>query len=129
MIDSGARVNLIDEKAYEQLNQPTLTHTSARIHPYRCENPLHVYGKFAASIKTLNKDKHTNGMFYVFAGNHGSLLSYTTAKELGLLNIPVNQIKNNSDAVIAQFPEVFSDQIGKVKTFKYIYILITILNQ
>ena len=118
MIDSGARVNLIDEKAYKELNQPTLTQTSARIHPYGCENPLHVYGKFTASIKTLNKDKHTNGTFYVVAGNHGSLLSYTTATELGLLNIPVNQIKNNSDDVIGQFPEVFSNQIGKVKNFQ-----------
>ena len=63
----------------------------------------------------MNKDKHTNGTFYVVAGNHGSLLSYTAATELGLLNIPVNQIKNNSDGVITQFPEVFSDQIEKVK--------------
>ena len=54
-------------------------------------------------VLRLNKDKHTNGTFY------------TTATELGLLNIPVNQIKNNSDYVITQFPEVFSDQIGKVK--------------
>ena len=120
MIDSGARVNLLDETAYQQLKKPTLSFTGAQIHPYGCEDPLPILGKFT-SIVTY-QDSESIGTFYVVKGQHGSLLSYETATALGLLQVQVNTLEKNNtmsrDALKNEFKEVFTTEIGKLKEFK-----------
>ena len=120
MIDSGARVNLLDETAYQQLKKPTLSFTGARIHPYGCEDPLPILGKFTSTV--TYQDSESIGTFYVVKGQHGSLLSYETATALGLLQVQVNTLENNNtmsrDALKNEFKEVFTTEIGKLKEFK-----------
>jgi len=54
--------------------------------------------------------------FYVLEGGHGSLLSYTTAQDLGILNIQISQIKDTltHDLLCTQYPGLFKG-IGQVK--------------
>ena len=55
-------------------------------------------------------------MFHVLKGNHGSLLSYTTAHDLGILDIQVNQVKDvtTHDRLCTQYPSLFTG-IGQLK--------------
>ena len=113
MIDSGAHVNILDETAYQKLSDCKLSYTNAKIHPYGCDKPLSVKGKFSSEVTC--EGSLTTATFFVVRGHYGSLLSYTTATELNLINIRVNQIKDNDSIV---FPEVFSEEIGKLKYFQ-----------
>ena len=84
MADSGASVNVLDEKDYHSLTKPpTLQQTKVKIHAYKSNESLTVLGKFTTVLKfksTCVKDK-----IYVVQGSGGSLLSWKTSQELGLL--------------------------------------------
>ena len=120
MIDSGARVNLLDETAYQQLKKPTLSFIGARIHPYCCEDPLPYWESSCPQLHT--KTVRVLELFYVVKGQHGSLLSYETATALGLLQVQLNTQENNNtmdrDALKNEFKEVFTTEIGMLKDFK-----------
>ena len=50
MADSGASVNVLDERDYRVLtNRPMLKQTKVRIHPYKSSKPLTVLGKFTTT--------------------------------------------------------------------------------
>ena len=84
MADSGASVNVLDERDYRALtNRPMLKQTKVRIHPYKSSKPLTVLGKFTTTLKF--KSTCIKGKIYVVQGSGGSLLSWKTSQQLGLL--------------------------------------------
>lgn len=74
------------------------------------DQPLSVMGKFDAMVES--KHNITCATIYVVKGVNGSLLSYNTATELGLIKI-VNHL-NDSPIILTQYSKVFKG-IGKLK--------------
>ena len=86
MADSGASINVLDEKDFHRLpNGTELEHTAVKIFAYQSNSPLHVIGKFSAIVESDTKKVNTR--FYVVKGSGGSLLSWKTSQELNLLQI------------------------------------------
>ena len=108
LLDTGATVNLLDEKTHEKIGAPKLTKgKSPTLLPYGGSAPIKVVGQCELTVETNHSiDSDT---FYVVKGNSGALLGYPLATKLGLVKI-VNQIANPK----AKFPELF-DGIGKYK--------------
>jgi hypothetical protein len=56
MVDSGASVNVLDEKDYQALSKlPELQATKVKIHPYKSNKSLKVLGKFKTVLKFNTK--------------------------------------------------------------------------
>jgi hypothetical protein len=113
MADSGASVNVLDEKDYQALSKrPELQTTKVRIHPYKS---LKVLGKF----KTFNT-KSVEDKLYVVQGSDGSLLSWKTSQELGLLKAVHNVNDDSSpttEKLIKDYDELFHG-LGKLKGYQ-----------
>lgn len=90
LIDSGAGVNVIDAKTYNQLNVP-LQSTSRKIYGYQATTPLPLLGKFSTGVRSKITNISKDAYFNVTNGGDGNLMSYQTATDLGLLHI-VNSI-------------------------------------
>ena len=84
MSDSGASVNVLDEKGYQLLTKPpTLQQTKVKIHAYKSSEFLKDLGKFTTVLKF--KSTCVIDKIYIVQGSGGSLLSWKTSQELGLL--------------------------------------------
>ena len=86
MIDTGASVNILDENTYSQIGKPKLNKRDPiQLVPYGGGKPLTVMGRCAVMVETKrNVQCHE---FHVVKGYNGTLLSCTTATELGLIEI------------------------------------------
>ncbi|CAC5416418.1 unnamed protein product [Mytilus coruscus] len=86
MIDTGATVNILDDKTHQNIG--------------------------ACELQVETKDMYGVHKFYVVKGGHGALIGYPTASQLGLVKIiqPIN-----IQAPKLRYPEVFRDEIGKYK--------------
>ena len=119
MADSGASVNVLDEKDYRALSEPPkLQQTKVKIHPYKSNESLTVLGKFTTVLKfksTCIQDK-----IYVVQGSGGSLLSWKTSQQLGLLKTVHNVNENNPtriDKLVKEYDELFHG-LGKLKGYQ-----------
>ncbi|CAB3997763.1 Retrovirus-related Pol poly from transposon 412 [Paramuricea clavata] len=135
LIDSGASINVIDEKAYHaiikspQNNRLSLRHTSMKIYSYGGTSPLPVLGTFYTRIES--KTHTTPATIYVIKGENGCLLSYKTATELELVsviaqtNASVNTTTPLSTLSSTQFRSEYSDLfdgIGKMDFQVHLHI-------
>ena len=116
MIDSGATINVMDEKMYEFVKDSSvLEKSNAKLYPYGSTTPLPLLGKIKAEIST-NK-KSINDIFYVVKNSSGCLLSFSTAKKLEIINI-VNTVKSKKGhTLIDEFDCLFKG-LGKLKNFQ-----------
>ena len=75
---------------------------------------LNVLSSFEANLAVQNNEKMST--LHVLQGSHGSLLSYTTALDLGILNMQINHVKNTlaHEQLLKQYPTLFNG-IGKLK--------------
>ena len=72
--DSGASVNILDEKDFYKLQpKPRLSSTTTKIMSYHGSTPLPVLGKLTLLAEHESNQAYTD--FYVIAGSSGSLLS------------------------------------------------------
>ena len=93
MIDTGASVNVMDEATYDKIHRPTLMrHRGPRIMPYGGGTSLNVLG--VCDVTLESKSSIQCHRFHVIKGAHGSLIGFTAAQELGLVNI-VNKISSD----------------------------------
>ena len=93
VIDTGATTDILDEATYRNIHQnegTKLQPTTKRLFAYGSGSQLAILGKFDATI-TFN-DKHKVTTIHVVQGNHGSLLSYKTAIDLGILDLHVSHV-------------------------------------
>ena len=105
MADSGASVNVLDERDYRALtNRPMLKQTKVRIHPYKSSKLLTVLGKFTTTLKF--KSTYVKGKNYVVQGSGGSLLSWKTSQQLGLLQA-VHSVNEDSSPRINKLVEEY----------------------
>ena len=113
MIDTGASVNILDENTYSQIGKPKLNKRDPiQLMPYGGGKPLTVMGRCAVMVETKrNIQCHE---FHVVKDDNGTLLSCTTATELGLIEI-TNKVTDTT--IFASHPNLFSG-IGKLKNVK-----------
>lgn len=123
MADSGASINILDEKEYHRLtNRPKLEPSSVKIYGYRSKVPLRVLGKFHTTLES--ETKKLNAKLYVVEGSGGSLLSWKTSQELRLLQTiqQVKDLPSKPDTkgpanLIEEYDDLFHG-LGKLKNYQ-----------
>nr|XP_039263174.1 uncharacterized protein K02A2.6-like [Styela clava] len=101
LIDSGASVNVLDYKTFQNLKSRSskpckLETANIKLYAYGSRKPLSVKGKFHAVV-TSKCGKCINTVFYVVRYAIGCLLSFKTASDLGLGKLKNFQLKLNID--------------------------------
>ncbi|CAB4044653.1 Hypothetical predicted protein, partial [Paramuricea clavata] len=91
IVDTGATINVIDERTYKTLRGIFLQKTTMKAFAYNSTTPVPFLGKFTATVET--RRKITAATFYVAQGStSGNLLSLSTAQELDLVSLHLNNI-------------------------------------
>ena len=91
LIDTGASVDIVDNKTYQSLAQKVkLVPTDTQIFSYGSTTPLEIKGSFQASIES--KSRFAYSTFYVLNGAGGNLLSAKTAQDLALIQL-INRVQ------------------------------------
>ena len=100
IVDTGATINILDTKAFNEIKKKNpslhLQHSTHKIYAYMQSQPLPVLGKFEGLIES--KQKMAVTVFHVVNGDGGSLLSYSTATELGIVKLNVNAVAQSGPA-------------------------------
>ena len=118
VIDTGATTDILDEATYRNIHQNEDT-ASADHKTFVClgsDSQLTILGKFDATIAF--KDKYKDTTIHVIQGNHGSLLSYKTVMELGILDLHVNHVSDTvpvHEQLCRQYSGIFKNDIGRLK--------------
>ena len=118
VLDTGASTDIIDKATFEFITRRhpvTLQPASTKLFAYGSQTPLKTLGKFDALIES--KKKYTMSTIHVTDGQSGSLLSYNTARELGLITLQLNTLAEKpltSLQLCERFPNLFQG-IGKLK--------------
>ena len=118
IVDSGATVNIVDDVTLSAMRPtPTLRAARSKIYAYGSQSPMNIRGTFHAMFES--KQKVTDGEIYVVSGRSGSLLSFKTASELGLIKLNINAVEQRTDNITVEqlgkeFPGLFKG-IGKLK--------------
>jgi len=116
MADSGASINILDEKEYRRLpNCPKREPSSVKIYGYQSKVPLSVLGKFSTTLES--ETKKLRAKFYVLKGSSGSLLSWKTSQDVSLLQT-VQQVKllqskleaGTPSSLLAEYDDLFHGQ-------------------
>ena len=110
MIDTGATVNILDNKTYKDIGSPELRKSDTKLLPYGGGRPLKIYG--TCEIEVEAKYQYGVHTFYVVEGCHGALIGYKTATQLGLVKIIKQISKANTEG---KYPNIFKEEIGKYK--------------
>ena len=129
-LDTGASVNILRESDYSRLSlKPKLHRSGIRLFAYGSQDPLPIIGKFRTLVSHVDDhSKLVTTEFYVVTGSYStSLLSYTTAIEIGLITVhgSVNNVTssdhdNDRDraavhtTIVNAYPSLF-EGIGKLK--------------
>ena len=72
-----------------------------QIFAYGSKSQQESLGKFTATVRA--KDKQITTTFHVLSGAHGSLLSYSTARDLRLVNISLNNLATTDVITLEKF--------------------------
>ena len=109
VVDTGASTDIIDETAFDKVNQDkmiTLQPTTRRLFAYGSNEQLSILGEFDCDLAF--KQEQCNVRLYVMKGNHGSLLSYKSAGN------SVTPESSPHEALKKKFPTLFGG-IGQLK--------------
>ncbi|XP_068675612.1 uncharacterized protein [Montipora foliosa] len=123
MADSGASINILDEKEYHKLpNRPSLEPSSVKIYGYQSKVPLRVLGKFSTTLES--KTRKFNDRLYVVEGSGDSLISWKTSQELNLLqtvqqvtNLPSHPEAKAPADLLEEYDDLFHG-LGKLKNYQ-----------
>ena len=92
-VDTGATINVLDRRTFDQMTNINLQPTKVKAYAYNNTTPVKFLGKFEAAIET--KRRYAVATFYVVQdakSTGGCLLSSNTAQELGLVTFNLNKI-------------------------------------
>ena len=123
MADSGASINILDEKEYHRLpNRPNLEPSSVKIYGYQSKVPLRVLGKITTTLES--EAKKLSDKLYVLEGSSGSLLSWKASQGLSLLQtvqhvgkLPPKPEANMPADLIEEYDDLFHG-LGKLKDYQ-----------
>ena len=92
-VDTGATINVLDHRTFDQMTNINLQPTNVKAYAYNTTIPVKFLGKFEAAIET--KRRYAVATFYVVQNaksTGGCLLSSSTAQEFGLVTFNLNKI-------------------------------------
>ena len=116
MVDTGASINVIDKQTFSKFRKVTLQRTNTKAFAYNQSEPVDFLGKFEAVVAT--RKRMSVATFYVVKGqNSGNLLSLSTAQDLGIITLHINNVSTKDaalDNIIAKHKSVFNG-LGKLK--------------
>ncbi|XP_041471762.1 uncharacterized protein K02A2.6-like [Lytechinus variegatus] len=121
IVDSGSDSNVIDKLLWEKLKSKRIVCTSRRcsrkLYPYASKVPLHTIGCFTTLVEVGGRKVEAE--FTVIEEEGEPLLSKSTAKELGILQIgvqsaQVNSVMQSYEDLKSEFDGVFHG-VGKLK--------------
>ena len=118
VIDTSATTDILDEATYCNIHQnedTELQPTTKRLFAYGSDSQLTILGKFDATIAF--KDKYKDTTIHVIQENHGSLPSYKTVIDLGILDLHVNHVSDTlpvHEQLYCQYSGIFNG-IGRLK--------------
>ena len=119
LADSRDTINVLDETDYRKLADPLkLKSTNIKTYAYQSDKPLHVLGKFSATIES--KSKRVEDTLYVVKGSGGSLLSWKMSRDLNLLQTvqQINEVPRPKPAqLVAEYDELFNG-LGKLRNYQ-----------
>ena len=108
-VDTGASVNILDEKTAKQLDLQ-LESTQARVHAYGSSKPLELAGKATAAVTYKKQTEQKETFFVVKSKTGGNLISSITAQNLGLVHFAFSCQSSIPDS----YPDLY-EGIGKMK--------------
>ena len=97
LIDTGTTINIIDSVTFSRIKGVDLKQTKVQAYAYNSNTPMHMQGKFKALVET--KQRYAVATVFVTKDNGGCLLSYSTAKDLGLISLHINTISHKGSPV------------------------------
>ena len=122
VIDTGASTDILDKETFDGIcirDPIRLEKSNAQIFAYGSTTPLKVLGQFETVIES--KTTMAVSTSHVLSGRSGSLLSYTTARNLGLIALPLNSVSTTaiptSQDLRDQYPQLFKG-IGQLHDFE-----------
>ena len=92
-VDTGATINVIDERTFSVFKNVKLEKSRVKAYTYGSTQPVKFHGKFKALIET----RHSFVVADIYVGkeyNSGCLLSLDTAQELGLITLHLESLLN-----------------------------------
>jgi len=106
MADSGATVNILNERDYLNLKvRPPLVESVTKVYPYMSPKPLNLCGKFQTEV---TKDRQTcTETFHVTKGPSSSLLSWKASQRLNLIHV-VNA-NTDTESLSGPIPEIVKE--------------------
>ena len=114
LIESGAGVNVIDSRSFNQLENVHLLPTSKKSYGYRSTEPLPVVGNFEAEVKSSVTGKSKVTQFCIIDRSDGNLIGCQTGIDLGLLHI-INSVSTPTvDNIMEDYKGCF-EGLGKIK--------------
>ena len=94
-VDTGSSINIIDETTFKHLQNINLQKTHVRAYLFNSSEPVQMTGKF----DTLESRKRlTVASIYVTGQDGCCLFNNTTAQELGLMSLHLNQVDTQTKA-------------------------------
>ena len=111
IIITGASTDIMDDKAFAKVNHMNnldLQPTTKCIFGYSANYQLSVLGQFVTNIEA--DLKYVKSVIHVIQGNHGSLVSYATTFNLGLVYIRrkhINDCPQVCDMLVKKYPTLF----------------------
>jgi len=116
LVDTGASVDIIDEKTWQQLSLPGgLKPAQINLMPYGKTEKLQVLGQLSATLECNKLIKDST--VYVVSGSFRCVLGYTSSHALGIVNLnAVSSMPESltAEKIIHKFPELFQG-ISKLK--------------
>ena len=119
LIDTGASVNIMNAKTFDNLtNKPNLETASTLIYAFGSDIPLPVIGVFQTDI--TYKTNTTNASFYVIDSDSKhtkNLLSSQTAQNLNIIKFAFSSTTPSipPQSLPTEYPQLFDDNMGKIK--------------
>lgn len=115
MVDTAASVNIIDQATYTAIGQPLLSQPDIKLFTCGRREQIPVAGKFKAAVEKGNTIHHSN-FFVVCRMQSGNLLTYVTARQLGI----IGEVSNITPE--AQPPSSKPSTLGKLKGQVHLHI-------
>ncbi len=116
MVDTGVSINVIDEHTFSKFRKVTFQRTNTKAFAYNLSEPVDFLEKFEDVVET--RKRMSVATFYVVKGqNSGNLLSLSTAQDLGLITLHINNVSTKDAAlnnIIVKHKSVFNG-LGKLK--------------
>ena len=95
-VDTRSTFNIIDETTFKQLQNINLQKKHIRTNLFNSGEPIQMTGKFDTLFES--RKRLTEATIYVTGQDGGCLFNNTTAQELGLISLHLNQVDTQRKA-------------------------------